>query len=57
MKMACLLFSAITALSLALVTPATADSTLYENGSFGPDADGWAVSNGFMVGDTFTLTT
>lgn len=46
----------IVALSVMPLVSAGADSTLYENGPFGPDADAWLVSNGNVVADTFTLS-
>jgi hypothetical protein len=34
-----------------------AGSTLYDNGPYGGDIDAWTINEGFVVSDSFTLTT
>ncbi len=48
-------FSLLTILSLIWAVPAMAQ-TLYSNGPTDDDADAWTINFGFVVSDTFTLT-
>jgi hypothetical protein len=50
-------FSLLTILSLIWAVPAMAQSTLYSNGPSDDDVDAWTINSGFVVSDTFTLTT
>jgi len=41
---------------LLAAVPAMAQSTLYSNGPLDDDTDAWTINSGFVVSDTFTLT-
>ncbi len=47
--------ASLTILCLALAIPASAQ-ILYNNGPAGPDIDAWTINFGYIVSDTFTLT-
>ena len=57
MKTRSTLLSLLTLLSLMLVvSPAKADSVLYNNGPYDDDTDAWEINHNFVVSDNFTLT-
>jgi hypothetical protein len=57
MKTRSTLFFVLALVSVLLcVTPAIADSILYNNGPLDDDTDAWTINFGFAVSDSFTLT-
>jgi PEP-CTERM motif len=50
------LLSLVIALSLSIASPATAQ-ILYENGPINGTTDAWTINEGFVVGDSFTIST
>lgn len=50
-----LLYCGLIVVALAVVLPASAQ-TLYENGPINGETDGWTINFGFVVSDSFTIS-